>query len=138
MFETPSPDPSRAAPIPAPEAPEGADLLIQGRPHDEGFWDRHPDIERYKIEMKAGEADVQDWRVLIWLKPGVDEGAQGAPDKAEIPARPADATFVVHAAHDLSFFSRHPDLLAWRVALSLNEDGPGAVHSVEVWTNPVP
>ncbi|MBO9547165.1 hypothetical protein [Caulobacter sp.] len=133
MFETPSSDPSQAAPVPAPEAPEGADLLIRGQPHDEAFWDRHPDVERYKVAMKAGQADVQDWDVLIWLKPEASWAAASPEPKHDIPERPADATFVVHAAHDLDFFSRHPDLAAWRVALSLNEDGPGAVHTVEVW-----
>jgi len=133
MFETPSSDPSQAAPIPAPEAPEGADLLVHGRPHDEGFWDRHPDVERYKVAMKAGQANLDDWTVLVWLKPGVAADATG-PATGEIPDRAPDATFVVHAAHDLTLFSRHPDLVAWRVALGLNEDGPGAVHTVEVWT----
>lgn len=138
MLATPSSDPSQAAPIPAPQAPEGADLLIRGQPHDEAFWDRHPDVERYKVAMKAGEANLQDWDVLVWLKPQASWAAADAEPKHDIPQRPADAIFLVHAAYDLTLFSRHPDLVAWRVALSLNEDGPGAVHKVEVWLQPSP
>lgn len=132
MFETPSSDPAQAAPIPAPAAPEGADLLIRGKPHDEAFWDQHPDVERYKVAMKAGQAQVEDWEVLIWLKPDLVGGA--APEaRGEIPHRPADSLFEVHAAHDLAFFDRHPDVAAWRAAIALNEHAPGAVHKVEVW-----
>jgi hypothetical protein len=135
MLETPSADPAHAAPIPAPAAPEGADLLVLGKPHDEAFWDQHPDVERYKVTMKAGQAQVEDWEVLVWLKPG-QEGATGVAERGEVPDRPADATFEVHAAHDLSFFARHPQIAAWRAAIALNEHGPGAVHTVEVWMRP--
>ncbi len=136
MFETQSPDPAQAAAIPAPAAPEGADLLVRGKPHDEAFWDQHPDVESYRVMMKAGQANLEDWDVLIWLKPDVDTQAEGLVPQAEIPGRAADATFVVHAAHDLGFFGRHPEVEAWRAAISLNEQGPGAVHTVEVWMKP--
>lgn len=135
MFETPSSDPAQAAPIPAPAAPEGADLLIRGKPHDEAFWDQHPDVERYKVAMKAGQAQVEDWEVLIWLKPGL-VGGTALEARGEIPDRPADSLFEVHAAHDLAFFDRHPDVAAWRAEIALNEHGPGAVHKVEVWMEP--
>ncbi|WP_454762111.1 hypothetical protein [Caulobacter segnis] len=133
MRETPSSDPSQAAPVPAPEAPEGADLAIRGQPHDQAFWDRHRDVERYKVAMKTGQADLQDWNVLIWLKPEAALDTTNLEAQQDIPERSADATFVVHAAHDLSFFSPPSRFAAWRIALSLNEDGPGAVHTVEVW-----
>jgi hypothetical protein len=135
MFETPSSDPAQAAPIPAPIAPEGADLLIRGRPHDEAFWDQHPDVERYKVAMKAGQAQVEDWEVLIWLKPDLDE-ATALAERGDIPNRPADNIFEVHAADGLTLFDRHPDVAAWRAAIALNEHGPGAVHKVEVWMKP--
>ena len=138
MLETPSVDPAQAAPIPAPEAPEGADLLIRGKPHDEAFWDQHPQVERYKVAMKAGEAQREEWEVLVWLKPDNDAADAPLADRGEIPDRPADATFEVHAAHDLSFFERHPQIAAWRAAIALNEHGPGAVHTVDVWMKPQP
>jgi hypothetical protein len=133
MLETVSADPAQAAPIPAPAAPEGADLLVRARPHDQAFWDRHPQVETYKVTMKAGEADLSLWDVLVWLKPGAGPAQETAPVNQAIPARQADATFIVHAAHDLGFFASHPDLAAWRVALGLNEDGPGAVNQIEIW-----
>ena len=138
MFETPSSDPAQAAPIPAPAAPEGADLLVHAKPHDQAFWDQHPDVATYKVEMKAGQADVDDWEVLVWLKPGAATETAKAPGQDQIPDRPADATFEVHAAHDLSFFNRHPQVAAWRAAIALNEHGPGAAHKVEVWLRAAP
>lgn len=136
MFETPSSDPTQAGPIPAPAAPEGADLLVRGRPHDQAFWDQHPDVESYRVAIKAGQANLEDWDVLVWLKPGLDIDPSRVVSGADIPERPADATFVVHAAHDLGFFGRHPQVAAWRAAIGLNQDGPGAVHTVEVWMKP--
>lgn len=135
-FETPSSDPAVAVPIPAPEAPEGANLLVKAGPHDESFWDRHPDVERYKVTMLAGQAQIEDWTVLVWLKPDAGQGSVGVAANDAPPSRPADAEFVVHAAHDMEFFGRHPDLAAWQVTLGLNEDGPGAVHYVHVWMKP--
>jgi hypothetical protein len=129
-FETISPDPSMAAPI-APV--EGADLLVKTGPHDESFWDQHPDIERYKVTIQAGQAQIQDRTVLVWLKPAPAQSPVSVATNAEIPQRPADAEFVVHGEHDMEFFGRHPSLVAWRVSLSLNEDGPRAVHYVQVW-----
>ncbi|PIB92466.1 hypothetical protein [Caulobacter sp. FWC2] len=133
MLETVSADPAQAAPIPAPAAPEGADLLVRARPHDQAFWDRHPQVATYKVTMKAGEADLALWDVLVWLKPGVAPAQETVPVNHAIPARQADATFIAHAAHDLGFFASHPDLAAWRVSLGLNPEGPGAVHEIEVW-----
>ena len=135
-FETISPDPAVAAPIAAPAAPEGADLLVKTGPHDESFWDQHPDVDRYKVTMQAGQAQIEDWTVLVWLKPGAGEAPVTVAANGEIPQRPADAEFVVHAAHDMEFFGRHPNLAAWRVTLGLNDDGPGAVHYVQVWMAP--
>ncbi|PLR28688.1 hypothetical protein SGCZBJ_01690 [Caulobacter zeae] len=137
MFEAPLSDPAQAGPIPAPAAPEGADLLIRGKPHDEAFWDQHPDIERYKVAMKAGQAQVEDWEVLIWLKPDLKE-ASGPAERGNFPNRPADNVFEVHAAEDLGFFDRHPEIAAWRADIALNEHGSGAVHKVEVWMKPPP
>lgn len=136
MLESQSPDPAQAAAMPAPAAPEGADLLIRGKPHDQAFWEQHPEVETYRVIMKAGQANLEDWDVLIWLKPDVATDAARLSHKAEIPERAADATFVVHAAHDLGFFDRHPEVDTWRAAISLNEQGPGAVHTVEVWIKP--
>ncbi len=135
-FDTASPDPTVAAPIPAPAAPEGADLLVETGPHDQAFWDQHPDVERYKVTMRAGQAQIEDWTVLVWLKPGAGEAPVTMPAHGEMPRRPADAEFVVHAAHDMEFFGRHPNLAAWRVMLGLNEEGPGAAHYVQVWMAP--
>lgn len=105
-FDTVSPDPAVAAPIPAPDAPEGADLLIWAGPHDESFWDQHPEVERYKVAMQAGQAQIEDWTVLVWLKPGAGQGQVSVAANGEPPARPADAEFVIHAAHDMEFFGR--------------------------------
>jgi hypothetical protein len=138
MLETPSSDPAQAAPVPAPAAPEGADLLVRAKPHDEAFWDQHPEVRTYKVELKTGQADVDDWEVLVWLTPGPAAEAPREASQDPIPDRPADATFEVHAAHDLMFFSRHPQVAAWRAAIALNEHGPGAVHKVEVWMRPAP
>lgn len=135
-FEAVSSDPAAAAPIAAPEAPEGADLLVKAAPHDAGFWDAHPEVDRYKVTMHAGEADLTEWTVLVWLKPDSGQGPARIAANADIPTRPADAAFVVHAAHDLEVFGRHPGLAAWRVDLQLNEDGPGAAHKVQVWMAP--
>jgi hypothetical protein len=132
-FETVSPDPAVAAPIPAPAAPEGADLLVKSGPHDQSFWDRHPEVERFRVTMHPGQAQIEDWTVLVWLKPDAGEAEVTTPANGELPSRPADAEFVVHAAHDLAFFGRHPDLQAWQVGLALNEAGPGSVHYVQVW-----
>ncbi len=136
MLDTPPSDLAQAAPLPAPQAPEGADLMIRAKPHEEAFWDRHPDVERYRIEIRTGQPDLDAWSVLVWLK--ADAGAVTPVRQIEnqVPTRPADATFVIHAAHDLDFFRRHPDVQAWRVALALNEDGPGAAHTVELWMKP--
>lgn len=138
MFETPSSDPAQAAPIPAPAAPEDADLLVRAKPHDAAFWEQHPDVRTYKVEIKTGQADVDAWEVLVWLKPGAAADASKQEGQDQIPDRPADATFEVHAAHDLTFFSRHPRVSAWRAAIALNEHGPGATHTIEVWMAPAP
>lgn len=135
-FDTVLHDPAVAAPIPAPDAPEGADLLIWAGPHDESFWDQHPEVERYKVAMQAGQAQIEDWTVLVWLKPGAGQGQVSVAANGEPPARPADAEFGIHAAHDMEFFGRHPNLAAWQVTLGLNEQGPGAAHHIRVWMKP--
>lgn len=129
----PASDPAAAAPDPAPQAPEGADLMVKTGPHDEAFWDQHPDVDRYRVPVRTGQADAEDWAVLVWLRPEAERMALDAQPRGDIPQRPADATFVIHAAHDVAFFERHPGLEAWRADVTLNEDGPGAVHHVEVW-----
>ncbi|UAL10091.1 hypothetical protein [Caulobacter segnis] len=135
-FDTVSSDPSVAAPIPAPESPEGADLLVKAAPHDQSFWDGHPDVERYRVEVHTGQADDEAWTVLVWLKTDRGQGPAIVPANGEAPPRPADAVFLVHAAHDQEFFGRRPGVAAWRVDLQLNEDGPGAAHKVQVWMSP--
>lgn len=128
-----SSNPAAAAADPAPQAPEGADLMVKAGPHDEAFWEQHPDVVRYRVPVRTGQTDADDWTVLVWLKPAAEQMALAPQLRADIPQRTADATFVMHAAHDLAFFERHPGLEAWRADLKLNEDGPGAVHHVEVW-----
>lgn len=132
-FDDVSSNPAVAAPDPAPQAPEGADLLVTATPHDERFWDLHPDVDTYKVVMHAGEADLEEWTVLVWLKPQVELARSLVADNTDVPSRPADATFTIHAAHDQEFFGRHPGLEAWKVDLQLNEHGPGAARKVQVW-----
>lgn len=44
-FDTISPDPAVAAPIPAPDAPEGADLLVRASaPHHVQVWMKSPAV----------------------------------------------------------------------------------------------
>ncbi len=137
-FETPSSDPAVAVPIPAPEAPEGADLLVKAGPHDESFWDRHPDVERYKVTMLAGQAQIEDWTVLVWLKPDAGQGSVGVAANDAPPSRPADAEFVVHAAHDMEFLAgtpiSPPGRLRWastRTAPKLRPLCPGVDEAVD-------
>ncbi|CAN5485592.1 hypothetical protein BH10PSE3_BH10PSE3_03880 [soil metagenome] len=135
-FDAVSSNPAVAAPDPAPQAPEGADLLVIATPHDESFWDLHPDVESYKVVMRAGEADLEEWTVLVWLKPQVGQEPSVVAANDDVPSRAADAIFTVHAAHDLEFFGRHPGVEAWKVDLQLNEAGPGSSHKVHVWMAP--
>ena len=135
-FDAVSPDPSVAAPIPAPQAPEGADLLIKAAPHDQGFWDRHPDVERYRLETHTGATDDALWTLLVWLKARPGEGVGRVAANGAHPTRPADAEFVVHSAYDQEFFGRHPDVEAWTMTLQLNDDGAGSVRKVQVWMTP--
>ena len=131
-----STNPAVAAPDPAPQAPEGADLQVTATPHDASFWDLHPDVETYKVVMPAGAADLEEWTVLVWLKP---QGGQEPPVVAanrDVPTRPSDATFTIHAAHDQEFFGRHPGVEAWKLDLQLNEAGPGSSHKIQVWMAP--
>jgi hypothetical protein len=131
-LQTCSLDPAAPASSTAPTA-EGADLLIKTGPHDEGFWNRHPDVARCEVTMRADRSPIDDWTVLIWLKPGDSPPPAAIDTNGAIPPRSADAEFVVHSVHDMGFFSRHPDLVAWRISLSLNEDGPAGTHYVQVW-----
>jgi hypothetical protein len=133
MLDTISVDPSQAAQIPAPTAPEGADLLIRASPHDQSYWERHPQVRTYKVSIRAGEAQLSLWDVLVWLTPEAEPRRDAVPVNSAIPDRPADATFIVHATYDLGFFAVQPDVIAWRASLALNDDGPGAVHHIEVW-----
>ncbi len=135
-FDVVSSNPAVAAPDPAPPAPEGADLMVIATPHDESFWDLHPDVETYKVVMHAGEADLEEWTVLVWLKARVGQEPSVVAASNDVPSRPADATFTIHAAHDQEFFGRHRGVEAWKLDLRLNEAGPSSSHRVQVWMAP--
>jgi hypothetical protein len=132
-LKTVSSDLSVAAPIPAASSPEGTDLLVRSGPQDQSFWDRHPDVARDKVAMRPGQAQIEDWEGLVWVKPGASDAAVTRAANTGTPQRPAGAAFVVHAADDLNDFGRHPHLAASQVTLAFNGSSPGSVPDVQVW-----
>lgn len=67
MEPAPMLDPdSPPAQIAAPDYPDGADLAVIAKPHDQSFWDRHPDVASYRATVPTGIDADQDLTVLIW------------------------------------------------------------------------
>lgn len=134
-------DPSvTATQIAAPAYADGADLAVVAQPHDQSFWDRHPDVATYRVTVSTGIDADKGLTVLIWLKPEAPRSDSGfiEPAAAE-PPRPADLVFTTHAAHGLGFFARHPDLETWKTDLALGRlAGHGADHTVSLWVRPRP
>lgn len=133
-FRDPSSMPGEVA---APDYLDGADLAVIAKPHDQGFWDRHPDVASYRVTVPTGVDHDEDQTVLVWLKaetPRHDTpGDFTAPEAAPLD-RPADLVLSVHAAHGLGFFARHPDLVAWKVDVALGQlVGHGADHKLSLW-----
>jgi hypothetical protein len=125
-----------SSPTAAPTYPDGADLVVRTGAHDTAFWDRHPDVERYRITVQTQQdSDLSD--VLIWLKPGVRLDADPVfEDGPEPPERPADFDFTFDTAHDPGFFERHPDVIARRWDLALTDHADGAVRRLRLWLKP--
>jgi hypothetical protein len=126
-----------SGPIAAPTYPDGADLLVRSGAHDTAFWDRHPDVERYRITVhEQQDGDQSD--VLVWLKPGVClDASQGFDDGLPPPpARPADLDFTFDSAHDPGFFERHPDVIARQWDLQLTDHADGALRRLRLWLKP--
>ena len=121
----------------SPTYPDGADLVVRSGAHDAAFWDRHPDVERYRITVRTQQEDeLSD--VLIWLKPGARLDADQAVEDtlAPPPARPADLDFTFDTSHDPRFLERHPDVIARQWDLQLTDHADGALRRLRLWLKP--
>lgn len=116
----------------APTYPDGADLLVRSAAHDEGFWDRHPAVERYRVVVAPEQADATEWRVLVWLKPSSEPLHQDAGESAPLD-RPADLDFVFDTAHDAAILANHPDVVAKAEDLQVNAHATGAERRLRLW-----
>lgn len=117
----------------ATEYPDGADLVVRTSAHDEGFWDRHPAVERYRVLIAPERAGASDWEVLVWIKPSSEFVAPVDSGEAAPPDRAADLDFVFDTAHDAALLASHPDVIARAEDLQLNEHATGAERRLRLW-----
>lgn len=118
----------------APQPQDAPDLIVRAPPHEESYWDRHPEVERYRVAIRQGQAE-EDWQVEVWLRP--NGAAAVSPEVQEAPAvpppRPPDLDLVAPMATDAALFARHPDVLARQFDLQVNDQADGAERRVRLW-----
>lgn len=116
-----------------PVYPEGADLMVRTTKLNDAFWNRHPHVERYRLEIKDGHAGDLEQNLLIWLRPSA---APTSPPDAEVRApldRPADLDLTFDTAHDGALLADHPDVLARHLDLQVNAHADGAEQRLRLW-----
>ena len=113
--------------------PEGADLVVRTAATDTAFWDRHPWVERHRLQIRDGHARDAEQVVLIWLKAAPTLTLPSAPEAAVPPDRPADLDLSFALAHDAALVADHPDVVASHADLQVNPQASGAERRLRLW-----